>query len=110
MSDYYELNPLHTDPKRIKKERDKARELKKSPWWKEKIKQGICHHCGGRYSPQQLTMDHVVPLARGGTSSKNNIVPSCKPCNTGKKLDTPVEQLFKQLEEERLKNNKQKGE
>jgi hypothetical protein len=29
--------------------------------------------------------DHVVPLARGGSNSITNIVPSCKPCNSDKR-------------------------
>jgi hypothetical protein len=33
----------------------------------------------------ELTMDHVVPLARGGKSTKGNVVPACKPCNNKKK-------------------------
>lgn len=42
-------------------------------------------------------MDHVVPLARGGTSTKNNLVPACKECNAKKKLRTPVEEILNQL-------------
>ncbi len=42
-------------------------------------------------------MDHLIPVARGGKSSKNNVVPSCRPCNQtrGHKLD--VERKFDQL-------------
>jgi 5-methylcytosine-specific restriction endonuclease McrA len=32
-----------------------------------------------------LTMDHVVPIVRGGRSNKGNLVPACKPCNDAKK-------------------------
>jgi 5-methylcytosine-specific restriction protein A len=102
MSDeYFFLDPAHTDPKRIKKERDLARELKKSAWWKEKIRSGLCSHCGAKFKPEELTMDHVVPLARGGTSTKSNLVPLCKGCNAQKKLSTPVDLLFAQLEREK---------
>lgn len=94
---YYELDPEFTDPKRLKKERDKARELKKTQWWLTQVNRGICHYCERKFSPKQLTMDHVVPLARGGTSSKGNIVPSCKDCNSKKQLDTPVDQLLRKL-------------
>ena len=38
-----------------------------------------------------LTMDHVIPLARGGRSTKDNLVPCCKDCNTRKKSSLPVE-------------------
>ncbi|MBW2143871.1 MAG: HNH endonuclease, partial [Deltaproteobacteria bacterium] len=40
---------------------------------------------------EQLTMDHVVPLSRGGKSRKGNIVAACKECNTKKKYLLPVE-------------------
>ena len=30
-------------------------------------------------------MDHLVPLIRGGRSTKGNLVPACKECNTKKK-------------------------
>jgi 5-methylcytosine-specific restriction protein A len=99
--EYFALDRAHTDPKRLKKEREKARELRKTPWWKQKVAEGICHHCQGRFGPAELTMDHLVPLARGGQSVKNNLVPSCKACNSKKKLATPVDLLLRQLEEEK---------
>ena len=39
-------------------------------------------------------MDHLVPLARGGKSSKGNVVPACKSCNTNKKYHLPEEMRF----------------
>lgn len=69
----------------IKRERAKARELRQSPWWKRKRGNGLCHYCGGKFPPQELTMDHLVPLARGGRSTKGNLVPACKSCNDQKK-------------------------
>lgn len=74
----------------IKQEREKARRLKQSRWWQEKIKTGKCHHCGGQFEPHELTMDHLVPLARGGRSGKNNVVVACKPCNFKKSHQTLV--------------------
>jgi 5-methylcytosine-specific restriction protein A len=94
---YFILDPGNTDTKRIKQERDKARELKKTSWWKEKLSKGVCHHCGERFLAKDLTMDHLVPLARGGLSTKNNLVPSCKPCNADKRLSTPVDLLLEQI-------------
>lgn len=99
--DYYFLNPEHTDSKRLKKEREKARQLKKTQWWQDQLNRGTCHYCQKQFARQQLTMDHIVPLARGGTSTKGNIVAACSDCNRDKKLDTPVDQLFKQLEKEK---------
>lgn len=36
-------------------------------------------------------MDHRVPLARGGRSTKANLVAACKACNTAKKYLLPAE-------------------
>ena len=91
---YIELNPEFTDPQRLKREREKARKLKKTQWWLGRVNQGICHYCQNRFPPSQLTMDHIVPLARGGESTKGNIVPSCKTCNQEKKLEIPVERIL----------------
>jgi 5-methylcytosine-specific restriction enzyme A len=75
----------------VRRERRKARELRASEWWKRKRAAGICHHCGGNFSPANLTMDHLVPIIRGGKSSKGNLVPSCKQCNTKRKHRLPFE-------------------
>jgi 5-methylcytosine-specific restriction endonuclease McrA len=96
-NDYYFLDPEHVDPARIKREREKARKLRKSQWWLRLANQGICHYCQKKFAPNKLTMDHVVPLARGGTSTPGNIVPSCQDCNRDKKLSTPAEELLKNL-------------
>src|SRR5438309_3803661 len=40
-----------------------------------------CQYCGCR---AQLTVDHVVPRSKGGSSSWENIVASCAPCNRRK--------------------------
>ena len=79
----------------IKKEREKARELRKTQWWKQKLAQGICFHCGQKFSSKELTMDHQHPIARGGKTGKNNVVTSCKPCNSKKSYKTLVELKLK---------------
>lgn len=83
----------------IKTEKARARELRKSHWWKNKIQDAAkCHYCSLSLQPEETTMDHVVPLSRGGKSTKGNIVISCKTCNTEKADCTPVEILFQKLE------------
>lgn len=82
------------DEKHIKKEKAKAKELRKSPWWKQKRAAGICHYCQKSFAPEDLTMDHKVPIARGGTTSKGNVVPCCKGCNSDKKYYTPAEMIL----------------
>ena len=69
----------------IRRERQKAKELRKSQWWKRRRSAGKCHYCGNKVSPRELTMDHIVPIVRGGKSTKGNVVPACKTCNNKKK-------------------------
>lgn len=75
----------------IAREKKKAKELRKTPWWKKKKSSGICHYCRSKFPPEELTMDHLIPLARGGKSIKSNLVPCCKDCNSKKKNMLPME-------------------
>jgi 5-methylcytosine-specific restriction endonuclease McrA len=96
-SEYYLLNSEDVDPKRLKLEREKARKLRKSQWWFRQIQPGQCHYCQKSVEPSQLTLDHIVPLARGGQSTPGNVVPACRDCNLHKKLDTPVDEILRKL-------------
>ena len=80
-----------TDKKAIAYQKEKARKLRQSVWWKRKISTGTCYYCGRRVGPGELTMDHIVPLIRGGKSTKANLVPACKDCNNKKKYLLPIE-------------------
>jgi len=77
--------------KEIRREKEKARRLRRSHWWYTRIETGVCHYCHARVGREHLTMDHVVPLSRGGKSRKGNLVPACKSCNNKKKYLLPVE-------------------
>lgn len=79
------------DDAQIRRERAKARDLRKSRWWQQKTASGICYFCTKKVAFKDLTMDHLLPLSRGGTSSKDNIVPCCKGCNSKKKSMLPLE-------------------
>ena len=52
---------------------------------------GTCHYCNRKTSSNSLTMDHIVPIARGGRSTKGNLVTACKSCNNKKKQLLPME-------------------
>jgi 5-methylcytosine-specific restriction enzyme A len=79
------------DPATLRRERAGARELRASQWWKRRIADGVCYYCRRVVGHRALTMDHVVPLARGGRSTRGNVAPACKECNTRKKSLVPVE-------------------
>lgn len=88
---------VFADPEHIKRERRKGQELRKSQWWRNQIGQGICYHCGQKFSKELLTMDHLVPIARGGKSTKNNCVVCCKECNSKKGHQLGVEQTMEEM-------------
>ena len=43
---------------------------------------GRCAYC--LELPAALTLDHVIPLAKGGEHTAENVVPACSPCNSAK--------------------------
>ena len=49
-----------------------------------------CMYCGTR-EKIKLTIDHVIPQSRGGKSTFDNCVASCRPCNNKKGHRTPNE-------------------
>jgi 5-methylcytosine-specific restriction endonuclease McrA len=82
---------IDTDEPEIARQKEKARKLRQSAWWNRKVSKGICYYCGKTVDPRELTMDHIVPLARGGKSTKGNLAPACKGCNNKKKYLLPIE-------------------
>lgn len=96
MSDWIDIRK---DPAHAARERTKARALRATEWWRQLLQLGVCHYCGRMVGSAALTMDHVVPVARGGRSTKGNIVPSCRACNQAKRAQTPAEQILAELEQ-----------
>jgi 5-methylcytosine-specific restriction endonuclease McrA len=76
---------VEVDDATLRRERAKARELRQSTWWQRRCSSGVCHYCGENVGVKALTMDHLIPLVRGGRSNKGNIVAACKDCNNKKK-------------------------
>jgi len=79
------------DDEHIRREKSKARGLRQSAWWRNQLGRGQCYYCHRRLHPHDLTMDHIVPIVRGGCSTKGNVVPCCKECNNQKRYLLPVE-------------------
>ena len=44
----------------------------------------ICYYCGAEITEKQRTMDHKYPQDFGGPTITDNLVPTCKKCNTTK--------------------------
>ena len=49
-----------------------------------------CYWCG-KPSKHDFHVDHIVPLAKGGSNSPNNLAIACPPCNRRKNATDPIE-------------------
>jgi 5-methylcytosine-specific restriction endonuclease McrA len=56
-----------------------------------------CQYCGNQFASEDLTFDHVVPVAQGGKKSWENIVSACVECNSKKEGRTPQQAGMKLL-------------
>jgi len=53
-----------------------------------------CQYCGKHFRTEDLTFDHVIPIAKGGKKNWENIVTACWRCNNRKSGRTPGEARF----------------
>lgn len=110
LSDYYQRNRSYLIQKSRERERTpEGRLAKKVQTQKRRARQkqamripysskqlyqrfeefgGCCVYCG---SPENLTPDHVIPIARGGIDALSNLVPACLSCNCSKQHRDYVE-------------------
>ena len=86
-----QFDPEIVSEQDIRREKEKARRLRQTQWWMRKIHKGVCHYCNKEVGRDGLTMDHIVPISRGGLSTKGNVVAACKKCNNAKKHLLPME-------------------
>jgi 5-methylcytosine-specific restriction endonuclease McrA len=96
--EYFSQNPIGRLLRRITKQRRRA--LSKSVAsaftskdWQSALEyfEHCCAYCGKPSS--KLDQDHFIPLARGGSYTRNNIVPACRSCNSAKRDKDPFECL-----------------
>ena len=59
--------------------------------------ENTCQYCGRKFERSELTLDHVVPRSRGGSSTWTNIVVACLKCNIRKGDRLPNELSLKLL-------------
>lgn len=62
-----------------------------------------CRYCGGVAPDVVLTVDHVVPVALGGSDKPNNLVAACRDCNAGKASTSPSEALVEDVKAEDIR-------
>lgn len=85
----YRKTPKGLESARYYNERRRARKLKvkgsftKEEWLKVRdATDGVCSYCGKYVGVEKLTLDHIVPLSKGGTNYITNIRAICKRCNS----------------------------
>lgn len=57
----------------------------------------VCQYCGEQFASGELELEHVIPRARGGLSTWENLVAACRDCNARKADRTPAEAGMKLL-------------
>ena len=65
------------------------------PIVKERILEKYNHKCNYCGSKENLCVDHIIPLAKGGRHNEDNFQILCKKCNSKKKDYFPYDKFFK---------------
>lgn len=90
---HIEANELHNAKRRaLKYDNTPINELLTETQWKTLLAKynGHCAYCD---KEAKLTLDHVIPLSKGGKHSIDNVVPACLHCNSSKGARTPEQWL-----------------
>jgi len=72
---------------RLKKQRRRAAGVLTADEWRQ-IQAQYGHRCLACGSDGPLTIDHVVPVSKGGANTAANVQPLCGPCNSSKGTKT----------------------
>ena len=59
--------------------------------WLWKNRKHKCYWCGRTLNKGSLTADHLIPLSKGGTHQRTNLVPACYQCNQAKRDMMPTD-------------------
>jgi 5-methylcytosine-specific restriction protein A len=84
-------------PEKLKARVEKSQRLRTTQCWSKseqlttllKNQKGKCGYCGKQMSSP--TVDHKIPVSRGGTDALDNLIAACKPCNSRKRDKTDQE-------------------
>ena len=89
--------PKRTDQKKPRPYREHAHYL-------YGVQEGICPGCNTHFPFRGLSVDHMLPLSRGGTDHRENLQLLCQPCNSEKNDKTVAEwKAYKKKKEEKQK-------
>ena len=80
---------IHEQRRRAQKLKATRNDLTHQQWMTIKAHYGSrCVYCGRKM--QRLTMDHIIPLSKGGEHTFSNVVPACALCNSKKNAGPPL--------------------
>ena len=98
--EYARLNAKTQNARRKAQKSATVHRITKAEWLDRQLEyEGRCAYCGTPV--QEPTMDHVVPLIKGGDHSVGNIVPACGRCNR-RKHDRDVLEFLAELNKEAI--------
>lgn len=83
------------------KKEQKTNRVKQSPGRREMIFRrckGECFYCGTLILEDEFSVDHVMPLSRGGSNLLQNLVAACVRCNNRKGDRLPSNQELERAE------------
>lgn len=63
-----------------------------------------CRYCGAAAPEVKLAVDHVMPIALGGTDEPSNLVTACVACNSGKASTAPDANLIEDVRQDALRH------
>ena len=65
-----------------------------------------CRYCGATANDARLTIDHVQPIALGGSDEPANLVTACAECNSGKSSSAPDAPIVENVADDALRWSK----
>lgn len=66
----------------------------------------VCRYCGAKAPDVTLTVDHVIPVALGGSDKPDNLVAACRDCNYGKASTSPDGTLVDDVKQDAIRWSK----
>ncbi len=66
----------------------------------------VCRYCGAKAPDVTLTIDHIIPVALGGSDKPDNLVAACRDCNYGKASTSPDGTLVDDVKQDAIRWSK----